>query len=151
MSEFSCDNVVIPPNGIVNLKDKKYPICELHSLNNEAISIATTTTTTTNNIPSSIETKNSCHDYDPHYVYTRGYVDVSKFKAYLQSLPSSIWDDDNQDGNVLFRSHVVLSIYHITISYAIITIILFIVTNIIMMMMMVMMMIRQCKDDTSCS
>ncbi len=38
--------------------------------------------------------------FDPHYVYTRGIVDVSGLKNKLASLPADVWDDQNQEGNV---------------------------------------------------
>ena len=167
--------VIIPPDGIVNLKDKQYPICELHSLHQHhhfdqhkdddhhhqyhhqqqqqnptgTTKVTTTSVTDTksaidhsdtndynnrittrinteiiNNMQSSSADYNSSnidnenkinnnhviddkcnelqHDYnyDPHYVYTRGHVDVTNFKKYLQSLPNSIWNDDSQDGKL---------------------------------------------------
>lgn len=38
--------------------------------------------------------------FDDHYVFTRGVVDVSEFKKKLISMPASVWDDENQEGNV---------------------------------------------------
>ena len=52
------NDVVIPPNGEVNLTDKQIPICNIAN-----------------------------DDLDDHYAYTRGIVDVAAFKAYLHSLP----------------------------------------------------------------
>ena len=52
------NDVVIPPNGEVNLIDKQIPICNIAN-----------------------------DDLDDHYAYTRGIVDVAAFKAYLHSLP----------------------------------------------------------------
>jgi hypothetical protein len=169
--------VIIPPDGIVNLKDKQYPICELYSLDQHhhfdqqkddyhhhqyqhqqqqqnptgTTKVTTTSVTDTksaidhsdtndynnrintkiiNNLQSSSADYNSgiidnenkinnnhvigdkCnelqHDYnyDPHYVYTRGHVDVTNFKKYLQSLPNSIWNDDNQDGKLSYPTFI---------------------------------------------
>lgn len=60
MSSFSIvsNDVVIPPIGEVKLINKTKPICEI-----------------------------PVNEIDDHYAYTRGIVDVSKFKAYLNSLP----------------------------------------------------------------
>lgn len=114
------DTVIIPPDGIVNLKDKQYPICELHSLHQyhhhvnrheeddnhhqHDIQSSSAHNNHDNNDNNNI-IDNKCNEqqqynynYDPHYVYTRGHVDVTNFKKYLQSLPNSIWNDDNQDG-----------------------------------------------------
>lgn len=63
-------DIVTPPTGVVSLNDKKCPVFESSTV---------------------------FHD---HYAYTRGFVDVSAFKAKLRSMPAEIWDDENQEGNV---------------------------------------------------
>lgn len=72
MSEYEYNDVIVPPIGCVLLQDKQIPICEL----------------------------NNNTQYHPHYVYTRGFVDIQQFKNQLQSMSSSMWEDENQDGNV---------------------------------------------------
>jgi hypothetical protein len=60
----------IPPDGLVTLKEKKDPICDKRD------------------------------NFQSYYAVTRGQVDVTEFKNYLLSLPSHIWEDKNQQGNV---------------------------------------------------
>jgi hypothetical protein len=109
---------IIPPDGIVNLKDKQYPICELHLLHQHH-HINQHKDADYNNNDSDNDHNNNNHvfdykcnelkhdyDYDPHYVYTRGHVDVTNFKKYLQSLPNSIWNDDNQDGKLSYLKFI---------------------------------------------
>lgn len=69
-----------PCTGVVDLADKMYPICEL----DDAEELAD-------------KHKNS---EDATYAYTRGVVDVSEFKSYLESLQQQDWEDENQEGNV---------------------------------------------------
>jgi hypothetical protein len=68
MSSF--EEVVVPPQGIVSLKDKQVPVCERPA------------------------------PYDESYAYTRGVIDISAWKAKLKSLPAEMWEDENQEGNV---------------------------------------------------
>jgi Aspartyl/Asparaginyl beta-hydroxylase len=60
----------IPPHGIVSLADKQMPACETQ-------------------LP-----------YKDDYAFTRAELDVSEFKKYLQNLPSEMWEDEKQQGNV---------------------------------------------------
>ena len=63
-------DTVFPPEGLVPLTDKQSPICS------------------------------RTDPFDPFYVYDRGVVDISNFQEYIKSLPDSIWEDKNQEGNV---------------------------------------------------
>lgn len=68
------NEIVIPPDGIVNLCDKKIPVCEVHN--------------------------DHLHD---HYAYTRGIVDITAFKKYLNSLPEDAWETEGQKDNVAVK------------------------------------------------
>jgi hypothetical protein len=64
------DVIVVPPDGLVTLNDKSGPVCER------------------------IDCK------EKYFAFTRAIVDISAFKAKLQSMQPEQWDDDNQVGNV---------------------------------------------------
>ncbi len=59
-----------PPFGKVYLSEKQFPVCETPSPHRD------------------------------HYAFTRALVDVSPFKAKLDSLNKGVWEDENQEGNV---------------------------------------------------
>ena len=68
------NDVVIPPLGQVQLINKTKPICEI-----------------------------PINELDEHYAYTRGIVDISKFKEYLHSLPEDAWETEGQKDNVAVK------------------------------------------------
>lgn len=71
MTEFNAHGKLIPPIGMVPLKDKTIPICDKSG------------------------------PYDNAYAYTRAVVDVSSFKKKLLSLPPETWEDAFQQGTFL--------------------------------------------------
>ena len=70
MSEFCPVGGVIPPDGSISLMDKRVPACETEQ------------------------------PYKSDYAFTRAVLDVSGFKKKLQNLPSEMWEDEHQQGNV---------------------------------------------------
>lgn len=64
---------MIPPEGAVSMQLKQEPVC------------------------------NTPGPYLPHYAFTRARIDTSDFKSKLLSLPTEMWEDGDQEGNVMVR------------------------------------------------
>jgi hypothetical protein len=71
MSAFQASEAIIPPIGMVKLSEKQRPTCERTDLEDSAM-----------------------------FAFTRAELDVSDFRDKIRSLPATIWEDENQNGNV---------------------------------------------------
>lgn len=93
MSSFAAQ---IPPAGMVDLEDKVIPVKLSFLRSHVFVCVTFVMDDQVCENQSLIESKKSL-------CFTRGQVDVSAFKEYLQSLPDGIWEDENQTSNAQLK------------------------------------------------
>lgn len=94
----------IPIDGFVPLIDKQIPICDRQEIIAAATAAAAGEASSSSSVhlSSSSDLNSNVTNSPLHadFAFTRGMIDVSGWKSTLSSLPSNVWEDEEQEGNV---------------------------------------------------